>query len=327
MLFDKVSFPGLGIGPVDLNPDAFSIGSVAIKWYAVLIVSGILFAVLYVYFRSRRLGLLLDDMLDMALVIIFPAILCARLYYVFFYALENPGYYDSLWKILDIRSGGLAIYGGIIGGALLTMLMVHLKKVRLPALLDLMAPGVMVAQAIGRWGNFINVEAYGSETTLPWRMGVIEGIGWIYVHPTFLYESLWNLIGFALVMIFGKKKKYDGEIVLFYLSWYGFGRMFIEGLRTDSLYIGSTGIRVSQLVAALCFVFATAALIFFRIKIKGTKIAGNIYYENAKHYELAEKEIAAYEEKQAAKKALREKKKAERKAAHENGGSNIGKEE
>ncbi len=314
MLYKQVSFPGFGIGPVDLNPDILSIGSLSIKWYAVFIVSGILFAILYVYFRSRRLGFLLDDMLDMALVIVFPAIVCARLYYVIFKKLEDPSLYTTFWEIIDIRSGGLAIYGGLIGGALLTMLMVHVKKVRLSTLLDLMAPGVMVAQALGRWGNFVNVEAFGGETTLPWRMGIIQNGVWTYVHPTFLYESLWNLIGFALILIFEKKKKYDGEIVLFYLAWYGFGRMWIEGLRTDSLYIGSTGIRVSQLVAALCFIGATAALVFFRIRIKELHIASNIYREDAKHFALAEKEIAAYQEKT----ALRRKKRAEKKKERQN---------
>lgn len=317
-MFKQISFPGIGIDPVDLNPDLISIGNFSIKWYAIFIVTGILFAVWYVYFRSRKIGFLVDDMLDMALLIIFPAIVCARLYYVIFKKLENPALYTSFWSVIDIRSGGLAIYGALIGGAVMAILMVTVKKIRLAPFFDLMAPGVMAAQAIGRWGNFMNVEAYGSETTLPWRMGVIEGGRWIYVHPTFLYESLWNLLGFALVTLFYKKRKYDGQIVLFYLAWYGFGRMLIEGLRSDSLYIGSTGIRVSQLLGFLCFVGALAALIVCGIRIKEPRIASNLYRKDAKHYRAAEAAIVQYEKKVAAKKAAKEAKKAEKQKARQN---------
>ena len=315
MLYGQVSFPGFGIGPMELNPDAFSIGDFSIKWYAIFIVTGILFAAWYVYTQGRKLGLLLDDLLDCALYIVFPAIICARLYYVIFKKLENPGSYTTFSSWFDIRSGGLAIYGGIIGGALIALLVLHIKKIKIPAFFDLMAPGVMVAQAIGRWGNFMNIEAHGGETDSIFRMGILSGGREIFVHPTFLYESLWNLIGFALIMLLYYKfrlKKFDGQIVLSYFAWYGLGRMWIEGLRTDSLYIGQSGIRVSQLVAFLCLIFATAALVFFLIRLKKPWLTKCIYADNAKHYEKAMEQIETIEKKRAEKKAQKENAKKEK---------------
>ncbi len=305
MRFGQISFPGFGIGPVEIDPDAFSIGDFAIKWYAIFIVTGILFAAWYVYHQGRKLGLLLDDLLDCALYVVFPAIICARLYYVIFKKLENPNLYTTFASWFDIRSGGLAIYGGIIGGAIIALVVLHLKKIRIAPFFDLMAPGVMVAQAIGRWGNFMNIEAHGGETDNIFRMGILSGGKEIFVHPTFLYESLWNLVGFALILLFYYKlrlKKFDGQIVLSYFAWYGLGRAWIEGLRTDSLYIGSSGIRVSQLIAVLFFLTATAALVFFLIRLKKPFIADCIYQENAKHYADGIKAKEKYEAKRNAKK-------------------------
>lgn len=297
MLFGQISFPGFGIGPVEIDPDAFSIGDFAIKWYALFIVTGILFAAWYVYHQGKKLGLLLDDLLDCALYVVFPAIICARLYYVIFKKLENPNLYTTFASWFDIRSGGLAIYGGIIGGAIIALLVLRLKKIRIAPFFDLMAPGVMVAQAIGRWGNFMNIEAHGGETENIFRMGILSGGKEIFVHPTFLYESLWNLVGFAIILILYYKlrlKKFDGQIVLSYFAWYGLGRAWIEGLRTDSLYIGSSGIRVSQLIAILFFIAATATLVFFLIRLKKPWIAPCIYHENAKHYADGIKTIEKY---------------------------------
>ena len=318
MLYGQVSFPGFGIGPIELDPDAFSIGDFAIKWYAIFIVTGILFAAWYVYTQGKKKGLLLDDLLDCALYIIFPAIICARLYYVIFKKLENPNLYTTFASWFDIRSGGLAIYGGIIGGALIAFLVLYLKKIRIPVFFDLMAPGVMVAQAIGRWGNFMNIEAHGGETDSIFRMGILEGGKEIFVHPTFLYESLWNLVGFGLILLLYYKlrlQKFDGQIVLSYLAWYGLGRLWIEGLRTDSLYIGSSGIRVSQLVALLCLIGAAAALVFFLIYFKKPWIAKCIYYDNAKHYADGVKQIETLAKKRAEKKAEKEARKAEKETA------------
>ncbi|MBQ7365459.1 MAG: prolipoprotein diacylglyceryl transferase, partial [Clostridia bacterium] len=167
----------------------------------------------------------------------------------------------------------------------------------------------MVAQAIGRWGNFVNVEAYGSETDALWRMGILSGGKEIFVHPTFLYESLWNLVGFGMILLLYYKlrfHRFDGQIILTYVAWYGLGRMWIEGLRTDSLYIGTSGIRVSQLIAFLCFVWGTAALIFFLVRTKTPKLATCVYYEDAKHYSDGLKLIETYEKKREEKRRLKE---------------------
>lgn len=324
----QVSFPGLGIDPFSLDPDAFVIpdsvipdfimeGDLAIKWYALFIVCGMLTAALYVYLRSRKYGLLFDDLMDLAIYIVFPAVIGTRLYYVIFKKLEDPSTYTTFEEIINIRDGGLAIYGGIITGAIMTFLILHIKKMRIAPFVDIIAPAVMIAQAIGRWGNFVNVEAFGGETTLPWRMGIVQMGEWIYVHPTFLYESLWNVLGFVLLMFLYKRKKFDGQICLSYVAWYGLGRTFIEGLRTDSLYIGSTGIRVSQLVAALCFVGAVTALILLGIRLKNKPLATCLYTKQAKHYKAALKAIGQYEKKCKRKQRIKEKKRKEKEAARQ----------
>ncbi len=315
---NQVSFPGFGIGPFTLNPDFIKIGDFAIKWYAVIIVIGMITAALYVFWRGRKIGLLFDDLLDLFLFIVFPAVIGTRLYYVIFKKLEDPTSYTTFLEVINIRDGGLAIYGGIITGALMVFIVTKIKKINLAAFCDIIAPGVMIAQAIGRWGNFVNIEAYGSETTLPWRMGITDAFGnWSYVHPTFLYESLWNLLGFILILLFQKKKKHDGQVVLSYIAWYGFGRMLIEGLRTDSLYIGNTGIRVSQLLAGIFFISALGALIFLGFFIKGRRVADNVYLKEAGHYEMGVKAIERYNEKVAEKKAARMAKKEEKRKERE----------
>ena len=325
----QVSFPGFGIGPLTLDPDAFVIpdsvipdfimeGDLAIKWYALFIVCGMLIAALYVYLRSQKYGLLFDDLLDLAIYIVFPAVIGTRLYYVIFKKLEDPSTYTTFKEVINIRDGGLAIYGGIITGAIMTFTVLAIKKMRIAPFVDIIAPAVMIAQAIGRWGNFMNVEAYGSETTLPWRMGIVQMGEWIYVHPTFLYESLWNLTGFLLLMLLYKRKKFDGQICLSYVAWYGFGRMFIEGLRTDSLYIGSTGIRVSQLLAAICFVGALTAIIVLSIRLKDKPLATCLYTKKSKHYKEALKAKEQYEKECKRKLRNKEKKRKEKEAARQN---------
>ena len=188
----------------------------------------------------------------------------ARLYYVIFDALENPGYYKTFVDVIAMWRGGLAIYGGIIGGAAAIAVVCAVKKINTLKVMDCIAPGVMLAQAMGRWGNFVNGEAHGgvvSESSLLYflRMGLYENGQMQYFHPTFLYESLWNLVGFALITAFYRKKKFNGQILCSYVAWYGFGRMFIEGLRTDSLYWGP--FRISQVIGAVCFIVGTACLV------------------------------------------------------------------
>lgn len=253
----QVAFPGLGIGEFTLNKIAFSLFGLEVRWYGVIITLGIICAYLYASWRGKGEGISSDDLLDIAMFVVLFGIVGARLYYV----LMRPGDYTTLMEIINIRKGGLAIYGGVIVGAITLAIAGRIKKIYMLRLLDCVAPGVMLAQAIGRWGNFFNGEAFGAQTEIFCRMG-LKLSDWskmYYFHPTFLYESLWNLLGFALINLIYRKKKFDGQIALMYFTWYGFGRMFIEGLRTDSLYIGS--FRVSQLVAAVSFVLCGVLLI------------------------------------------------------------------
>ena len=292
-----ISFPGLGIGEFTINPVAISFGNVEIRWYALLIVTGMIFAVLYSAFRAKAEGIVFDTILDFALVTLPMGIIGTRLFYVFFDWLDamvnhQPNPYQSFLDVIAIWEGGLAIYGGIIFGTLAIFIVAKCKKMSAKTLLkitDSVAPGVMIAQAIGRWGNFCNGEAYGTPTALPWRMcsykfaqrlynlGLVDRDtalqmldGTLGVHPTFLYESLWNVIGFILINIFFKKKRFDGQIMLMYFTWYGFGRMFIELLRTDSLTNGGN-IRVSSLIGLLSFIVSGSLLLYFFIKNKGNK--------------------------------------------------------
>ncbi|MGM9636408.1 MAG: prolipoprotein diacylglyceryl transferase [Eubacteriales bacterium] len=293
---NKISFPGLpwiSDTTFEINEVAFTIPGtkISVAWYGILIMLGIFVAIFYIYKRAGRQKLILDDLLDLAMFTVIPGVIGARLYYVFFDWLRNPGKYTNLYDVISIWKGGLAIYGGIIFGAIACILTLRYKKIRIPAFFDCLAPAVMIAQSIGRWGNFCNGEAFGASTNLPWAMHIETsydgGVTWfttaVSAHPTFLYESLWNLIGFILLCSLYKHRKFDGQITLGYLTWYGFGRMFIEGLRTDSLYIGGTGIRVSQLIAFLCFIIAGVLLIwltFFRYKTRS--VVDCIYLEGAK---------------------------------------------
>lgn len=263
----KIAFPGLGIGEFEVNSVAFTIFGMEIAWYALIITCGMIAAVAYAIVQSKKIGVTFDDVIDYALFTIPLGIIGARLYYV----LSELDQYDSFLDVINIREGGLAIYGGIIAGTLSVFMVSHFKKINFFAFGDCVAPGVLLAQGIGRWGNFMNGEAFGYETDWFCRMqlqNVLTGGKVMQVHPTFLYESLWNLIGVLLVYLFARYigKKYDGQLILLTFGWYGLGRMFIEGLRTDSLYIGDTDIRVSQLLAGIIFFTFLALLIFFHFK-------------------------------------------------------------
>lgn len=235
-----LSFPGLGIGEFTVNSTAFSIGSIEIKWYALIITFGIICAVAYTMFRAKAVGITPEDIFDYAIFVVPIGILGARLYYVL--TTLGEGRYQNIIDVFNIRDGGLAIYGGIIAGGLTVLVVSKIKKIPFRVLGDCISPGLILAQAIGRWGNFMNAEAYGSETDIFIRMGIGRGDNAIFVHPCFLYESLWNILGFILINIFYKKKKYDGQIMVAVFGWYGLGRMFIEGLRTDSLWVGPFGV-------------------------------------------------------------------------------------
>lgn len=258
-----VSFPGLGL-EFHFNNVAFHIASKPIYWYGILIMLGVILAVAYASARSRQFGIRQDDLYDAVLFAVPLGIVCARIYYVIF---EWEQYKDNLSEIFATWHGGLAIYGGIIGGIIVIVVLCKVKKIYVMDMLDLFASAVPIGQILGRWGNFFNCEAYGSSTTLPWRMVIgktLEEAGTAGNHPTFFYESAWNLIGFIILYFSSKKRKYHGEILLLYLGWYGLGRFFIEGLRTDSLYLWGTGIRVSQVVALICIIIGLGGFLFNR---------------------------------------------------------------
>ena len=257
MKYTTISFPSLGL---EMNPPSyFNLGSFSIHFYGVIIAVGLVLAVLYGMRRRKLFGFTEDDILDGVLCIVPFAILCARLYYCIF---EWDMYKDNPISILYIWEGGLAIYGGVIGAAIGMVVYTKVKKINLPALLDLVSLGFLIGQSIGRWGNFMNREAFGAATESFLRMGLFNTRtgAFEYYHPTFLYESLWNAVGFILLHKLTKKREYDGQIALGYVAWYGLGRAFIEGLRTDSLYLGI--FRVSQLLAAVSCVAAVGVLIW-----------------------------------------------------------------
>lgn len=262
----NVSFPGLGLD-FTINSVAFTVGSYPIYWYGIIIASGLLLAVLYAWRSTPRYNVDFNKLVNCILVGIITGIIGARLYFCFFqwdYYSKNP------IEILYINNGGLAIYGGIIGALAGGLTVAKIQKMKIMPILDIAMMGFLLGQGIGRWGNFINQEAFGTPTNLPWRM-VSEGTGMVGVHPCFLYESLWCLLGFVLLHFYGKyRQKYSGQIFFSYLVWYGFERMFVEGLRTDSLYLPfqlfGMDIRVSQVLSFAIFVTGLVMLIINRNK-------------------------------------------------------------
>ena len=286
--FTKISFPALGL---ELDPiKGFAIGPMNVRIYGIVIAVGLLLAVIYGLKRSKQFGLKEDDILDGVLGIVPFAIICARAYYCIFAWKE---FAQDPIRVLYIWEGGLAIYGGVIGAVVGVMVFCCIKKVRLGAVLDIVLLGFLIGQCIGRWGNFFNREAFGAETESFFRMGLFNSNiqKFEYYHPTFLYESLWNLAGFVMLHFLSKKRQYDGQVALGYVVWYGLGRTLIEGLRMDSLYIGT--IRVSQLLAAMsCFIAATILVVnAFRKHDRE-----NLFVNLVAARELAKKEAAEAEE-------------------------------
>ena len=262
-----ITFPLLGDFTLDFLP-YFTVFGWKIYWYGVIIAIGFLLAVIYCVKRASDFGLTEDDVIDTLLWAVPLGIVGARLYYVIFYrdaSGVNPYFdgYGDLRDIIAIWEGGLAIYGGVIGGVIGLVIATRIKKISARAMLDVVSFGLLIGQAIGRWGNFTNREAHGTETTVPWRMGLVYSYKTFYYHPTFLYESLWNVLGFLLLhFAVRKRRKFDGQLFLYYLAWYGLGRLFIEGLRTDSLYVGSTNLRVSQLLAGLTCLLSLGLMLY-----------------------------------------------------------------
>ena len=281
-LTNLVQFPGLGLS-FELNRVAFSIGRFNVYWYGVCIAFGICLALVFAFRHSVEFGVDADSMVDVILIGIVLGIASARAYYV----AMAPFKYESIWEMIAIRDGGLAIYGGIIGGFLFGGLACKWRGVPVLPMFDLTAMGFLLGQCCGRWGNFFNQEAFGCNTTLPWGMyseatrdylmgstvTVQSGVTIdpnLPVHPTFLYESIWCLVGFILLFRYIKKRKFNGDIALRYMIWYGAGRFWIEALRTDSLMlVPSIGLRVSQLIAGIAVAAGVAAEIYFTRKAEG----------------------------------------------------------
>lgn len=276
---NNIVFPGLGI---DITPDneAFSLFGLSIKWYGVLIAFGMLLAMIYCFKRTKVFGIDGDRLTDTVFAGLIGAVIGARLYYV---ALHAESFHD-IRDVFAIRDGGLAIYGGILGALLFGCITAKIRKLRILPTLDLASMGFLIGQAVGRWGNFFNQEAFGCNTTLPWGMSggkiqqyllnhqaslAAQGMEinpYMPVHPCFLYESIWCAIGFLLLHLYHKHRKFDGEVFCMYVLWYGTGRFFIEGLRTDSLYIGS--VRASQMLALISAIAALVIIIAMRIRVK-----------------------------------------------------------
>ena len=261
--YTNISFPSLGI---DIDPvREFSLGPLSIHMYGLVIVFGLVLAVIYCMRRANQFGLTEDHILDGVLWVTPFAFLCARAYYC---AFRWDLYAANPISVLYIWNGGIAIYGGVLGAVVGMLVFCKIKKISLGATLDLVLMGFLIGQAIGRWGNFFNREAFGAETDAWLRMGLYSPLtgSVTYHHPTFLYESLWNALGFVVLHFLSKKRTFDGQIALGYALWYGLGRTFIEGLRTDSLYIPGTALRVSQVLAAVSCIAAAAVLAYFVIK-------------------------------------------------------------
>lgn len=312
-----VSFPNLGL-EFHLNPVVFSIGNFSLNWYGLIIGVGILLALWMGFKNCNRFGIISDKLVDVVLAGIIGGIVGARLYYV---AFRWEDYRDDLTLIFKTWEGGLAIYGGVIGAFLVGGITAKLRKVKVPAVMDLAALGFLIGQGIGRWGNFVNGEAFGSNTDLPWGMTGDRIVSYLtsssyvtgsgidpngLVHPCFLYESLWCLIGFGLLYWYSYRRRFDGEIFLMYLGWYGLGRVFIEGLRTDSLMLGN--LRVSQLLAGLLVAASLIVWLVIHSRIKASNDPD--YLKCYGKTEAFQQELADYEAAAQAKAAARKQRKA-----------------
>lgn len=255
---NNISFPKLNIS-FDVNPVAIDIPFLGgVRWYGIIIALGIILAFLYCSTLAKKEGENSDTVTDILLYAIPVSVIFARAYYVIF---SWDSYKNDLSSIYKIWEGGIAIYGAVIGAVLTAWIYCKAKKLNVLKIFDICCLGLMIGQFIGRWGNFVNCEAYGGPCSAIWGMSIN---GAHPVHPTFLYESLWNLIGFVILSVLHKKRPFYGFTFFNYLSWYGVGRFFIEGLRTDSLYIGA--MRISQIVAIICVIIGICALSYLSEK-------------------------------------------------------------
>lgn len=280
---NEVAFPGLGIYGLNVDNIAFSVFGISIAWYGIIIATGMILALIFGCSQMKKYGIDSERALDVIIGGIIGGIVGARAYYV---AMRWDSYKDDLSSIFNTRNGGLAIYGGIIGALLVGIIMCKIRKVRILPLFDLAGMAFLIGQGLGRWGNFFNQEAFGYNTDLPWGMTSKKIQEWIIresttigasadlvamtpdkpVHPCFLYESIWCLLGFVVLYLISRHRKYDGQIFILYIFWYGLERSVVEGLRTDSLMLGN--IRISQLVAIISTVVAGILLIVIGSKVK-----------------------------------------------------------
>lgn len=281
MMTNLVQFPRLGL-ELEIDRVAFTLGGLNIYWYGIIIAAGLLLALVFAFHYAADFGVDADRLVDVVLVGTVCAIICARAYYVAF----APFKYDSIWDMINLRDGGIAIYGAVIGAAMFGGLACKWRKVPILPTFDLVAMGFLIGQGMGRWGNFFNQEAFGTNTNslfgmysrathdylARWQSQLAaEGVmvdPSMPVHPTFLYESVWCFVGFFALWAFMKKRRFNGQIALLYAVWYGAGRFWIEGLRTDSLLIPGLGLRVSQVVALACVVVGLVLLVVLGKKYK-----------------------------------------------------------
>ena len=280
----EIAFPHLGIY-LNNVPRSFSVFGFQIALYGVIIGIGVICGVLMAAHVSKKENMDPDMIWDFAIYAIIFSIIGARIYYVVF---EWDMYKDNLLDVFNLRNGGLAIYGAVIAAFLTLFIYTRIKKQSFLQMVDVCVPGLILGQAIGRWGNFTNREVFGGYTDnlLAMRLPIdavrarditeqlsahiiaVNGVDYIQVHPTFLYESLWNLLILCLMLIYQRHKKFNGEIWLLYLGGYGLGRFWIEAIRTDQLYLTGTSIPVSQLVAAFCVVVAILVDVVVRIRVR-----------------------------------------------------------
>lgn len=297
----EIRFPNLGIVLKNVA-DGFFVGNFEIRFYGIIIALGFILGYVLIAREAKRTGQDSELYLDYMLWLVIPAILGARIYYVLFslgdYIKEGQSVKDTILGILNIRGGGLAIYGGVIAGIITLLIFAKKRKVSTMLMLDTCAMGLLVGQILGRWGNFFNREAFGGYTDSLFAMAIpvewfgsknyllstvnngvitqemidhvvnIGGLEFIQVHPTFLYESLWNLGVLLVIFLYRRYKKFDGELFAMYIWGYGLGRVWIEGLRTDSLMIPGINFKVSQLLAAFCVVGASIFIIYKRMKLR-----------------------------------------------------------
>lgn len=270
----EIVFPKLNIS-FNVESEAFSIDGFGIQWYGIIITFGMVLAMLFGFSQMKKYGIDPDRAIDCVIGGIIGGIVGARIYYV---VMEWDNYAGNIKEIINIRNGGLAIYGGIIGATLVGCIIAKIRKVKILPLLDVAGMSLLIGQGIGRWGNFTNHEAFGYNTESLFGMTsgkIRERISYmdnpdispdLPVHPCFLYESIWCLTGLLVLYLLSKRRKFDGQMFVMYIGWYGFGRFFIEGLRTDSLMVGN--LRISQVLAMLCFISAVVILIVVGGKVK-----------------------------------------------------------